>query len=60
MTAPQINVHAYAIDRGRVWVETIDAAKKTALIRFDANLGRRSRVHEIRLADIDFSREWKF
>lgn len=56
---PQGAVYAYLADRGRVWVESINSAQGTALVRFDPNLGMRSRVHKVSLAALDFDREWK-
>ncbi len=44
---------------GRVWVESINTAKQTALVRYDPGLGMRSRVFCAHLADIDFTREWR-
>jgi hypothetical protein len=53
-------VHAYVRDRGRAWVESCDAAKGTAAVRFDPGFGVRGRIEHVRLESIDFSREWKF
>lgn len=57
---PQGGVYAYLIDRGRVWVESINSVTGTALVWFDPNLGRRSRQHKVNLSQIDFNREWRF
>ena len=57
---PQGAVHAYVVDQGRAWVESINTLHGTALVRFDANTGMRSRCHKVRLDQIDFTREWKF
>ena len=57
---PQGGVHAYLIDRGRVWVESINSLKGTALVRFDCKTGIRSRARTVKLVEIDFTREWKF
>ena len=57
---PQGGVYAYWRDHGRVWVESINTLKGTALVRFDPGLGMRSRQHAVKLAFIDFNREWKF
>ena len=57
---PQGGMHAYLKDRGRVWVESINTFNGTALVRFDADLGTRSRVHSVALDAIDFTREWRF
>jgi len=57
---PQGGVYAYYINRGRVWVESFNSITSTALIRFDPGEGVRSRVHKVRLSQLDFSREWKF
>ena len=57
---PQGGVNAYWIDHGRVWVESIHSGDGTALVRPDANTGMRGRTCKVRLADIDFTREWKF
>lgn len=56
---PQGGVHAYLIDQGRVWVESINSVKQTALVRFDANLGMRSPAKTVKLSAVDFSREWR-
>ncbi len=57
---PQGGVHAYVIDQGRAWIESINTLTNTALVRFDANEGIRSRVHKVELSKVDFNREWKF
>ena len=44
---------------GRVWVESINSLKGTALVRFDPGEGMRSRAYSVRLTDVDFSREWR-
>lgn len=56
---PQGGVYAYLIDHGRVWVESFNSMKGTALVRFDPGLGMRSRVKSVQLSQIDFNREWK-
>lgn len=53
-------VYAYLKDRGRVWVESIHGLDGTARVRFDPGQGMRSRVHKVRIADIDFARQWRF
>lgn len=58
--SPQGGVHAYVLDRGRAWVESINSIKETALIRWDAGLGKRSRCYTIQLSQVDFTRQWKF
>ncbi len=57
---PQAGMYAYVIDRGRVWVESFNSLKQTALVRFDCNTGMRSRCHTVPLSQVDFTREWKF
>lgn len=57
---PQGGVHAYVIDRGRAFVESIHCMNGTALVRFDAGIGMRSRCEKVKLSDVDFTREWKF
>lgn len=57
---PQGGVWAYLKGHGRVWVESIASLHGTALVRFDANTGFRSRVKKVQLAEIDFEREWRF
>ena len=37
---------------GRVWVDSINSVKGTAIIRFDANTGMRSRAFSARLVDL--------
>jgi hypothetical protein len=50
-------VHAYLTGRGRVWVEMISG--DSAVVRFDCDDGLRGPRRIVRLADIDFTREWK-
>jgi hypothetical protein len=57
---PQGGVYAYLIDQGRVWVESINSIRQSALVRFDPGEGLRGRVKVVRLSSIDFSREWRF
>ena len=69
--SPQGGVHAFyrggdhgisgsLLNPGRAWVESINSLKGTAIIRYNPNEGTRSRAYAVRLADIDFNREWKF
>ncbi len=57
--SPQGGVYAYHIDHGRVWVESIRSDRQTALVRYDAQTGMRSRAHVVPLSSIDFTREWR-
>ena len=57
---PQGGMYAYHIDHGRVWVETINSLEHTAIVRYDAKTGVRSRCHTVPLREIDFTREWRF
>lgn len=56
---PQGGVYAYHRDRGRVWVESINTAKGTAIVRYDAGTGTRSTARAVPLGDLDFTREWR-
>lgn len=56
---PQGGMHALWIGHGRVWVESFNSIKRTALVRFDAGDGMRSRCRTVPLDEIDFTREWK-
>jgi hypothetical protein len=51
---PQGGVHAQWIGHGRVWVESLNSIKKTALVRFDPGEGMRSRAKSVPLSEIDF------
>ncbi len=57
---PQGGMYAYVRDKGRAWIESVNSLQGIALVRFDANIGRRSRVYKVNLCDIDFTREWRF
>lgn len=57
---PQGAVYAYVKDQGRVWVESINSLKGTALVRFDPGQDMRSRARTVSMAAVDFTREWKF
>jgi hypothetical protein len=50
--------HAYWINHGRVWVESISG--NLATVRYDANTGSRSRCYYVQISQLDFTREWKF
>lgn len=61
--SPQGNMYALVTSgerRGRVWVESINSLKGTALVRFDPNEGMRSRAYTVPIQAVDFTREWKF
>ena len=58
MNTNKTKVHAYLINRGRVFVESISGS--VAVVRFDCNDGTRSRCHTVVTSEIDFAREWKF
>jgi len=51
---PQGGVYALLTGRGRVWVESINSIKGTALVRFDAGEGTRSSARTVPIAAIDF------
>lgn len=54
---PQGGVHAYIANRGRAWIESIHSLNGTALVRFNAGIGMRSRCEKVKLSDVDFTRE---
>lgn len=47
--------HAQWIDRGRVWVDTIDWTNHIAIVRFDPGDGTRSRQYRAPLCDLEWN-----
>jgi len=70
MSQPREHVNAFYDPHGaapisgslgacRVWVESINPERASAIVRPDAGEGTRGREYFVWLADLDFTREWR-